>query len=166
MDAVLDILRATRLSGGIVLEAEFTAPWCVTSQMGPEDCAPLAAEPANIIAYHYISTGRVAVEIEGHPSIIASAGELVVLPRNDPHRLGSSLELPAVSAQTLIQPAPDGGMARIVYGGGGEPSRIFCGFLGTETPNDPLLRILPPVLKVDFAASAAATWIEIGRAHV
>lgn len=58
MDALLDILRATRLSGGIVLEAEFTAPWCVSSQIGPEDCTPFTPEPANIIAYHYISAGR------------------------------------------------------------------------------------------------------------
>jgi AraC-like DNA-binding protein len=160
MDAILDILHSTRLSGGIVLDAEFTAPWCVTSQIGPEDCSPFVPEPANIIAYHYVSEGRVLVEVEGLSPITAAGGELIVLPRNDPHRIGSTLDRRAVSANDLIQPAADGGPARIVHGGGGERSHILCGFLGTETPNDPLLRILPPLLKVDFAASAAASWIE------
>jgi AraC-like DNA-binding protein len=132
----------------------------VTSQIGPEDCTPFVPEPANIISYHYISTGRVLVEVDGNPPLEASGGELIVVPRNDPHRLGSMLDRRAVSAHELIQPAEDGGLARIVHGGGGERSHILCGFLGTETPNDPLLRILPPVLKVDFAASAAANWIE------
>ncbi|TIP78205.1 MAG: AraC family transcriptional regulator, partial [Mesorhizobium sp.] len=29
MDALLDIVRAMRLTGGVFLEAEFTAPWCI-----------------------------------------------------------------------------------------------------------------------------------------
>jgi AraC-like DNA-binding protein len=160
MDAILDILRSTRLSGGIVLEAEFTAPWCVTSQIGPEDCRPFVPEPANIIAYHFVSAGQLLLEIAAQPPITVTGGELVVLPRNDPHRLGSTLDRRPVSAHDLIQPAADGGLARIAHGGGGERTHILCGFLGNETPNDPLLRILPPVLKVDFAQSAAAGWIE------
>jgi AraC-like DNA-binding protein len=160
MDAFLDIFRTTRLTGGIVLEAELTAPWCVASQIGPEDCKPFAPEPANIIAYHYVGAGRMLVGIDGQPPVEASAGELVVLPRNDPHRIGSTLDRPAVNANDLIRPGVDGGPARIVYGGGGERAYVLCGFLGNDTPNDPVLRILPAVMKVSFAESVAAAWIE------
>jgi AraC-like DNA-binding protein len=160
MDSILDILRATRLNGGIILEAEFTAPWCVTSQMGPEDCAPFTPLPVNIIAYHYISAGSLLVEVEGNAPVTVKGGELVVIPRNDPHRMGSALNPHAVNTHDLIQPGAKGGLARILHGGGGERTHMLCGFLGTETANDPLLQILPPVMKIDFAASAAANWIE------
>jgi AraC-like DNA-binding protein len=160
MDSILDILRGMRLSGGIVLEAAFTAPWCVTSQIGPEDCTPFTPRPVNIIAYHYISAGSLVVEVEGHPPVAVTGGELVVIPRNDPHRMGSTLDRGAVNAHELIQPGANGGLARIVHGGGGERTHVLCGFLGTETANDPLLQILPPVMKINFADTAAANWIE------
>jgi len=42
-DALSDVLRAMRLRGGVFVEAEFGEPWCVLSQVGPEDCAGLRA---------------------------------------------------------------------------------------------------------------------------
>jgi AraC-like DNA-binding protein len=160
MDSILDILRTTRLSGGIFLDAEFTAPWCVTAHIGPEDCAPFVRKPVSIIAYHYVSAGSLLLEVDGEPPVAVGAGELVVLPRNDAHVLGSALDLAPVSADLLIQPAADGGLARIVHGGGGERTRLFCGFLGSEARNDPLLRILPRVLKVHVAEGVTGSWIE------
>jgi AraC-like DNA-binding protein len=160
MDAILDVLHATRLTGGIFLDAEFTAPWCVTARIGPEDCAAFGPQPVNVIAYHYVSEGRLLLTVDDEPPVAVEVGEIVILPRNDPHRLGSDLKLRAVSADQLIQPAADGALARIVHGGGGERTRLFCGFLGNDTPNDPIVRILPRVLKVPLADSPSGAWIE------
>jgi len=160
MDALFDMLRAMRLSGGVFLDAEFTAPWCVAAKVGPEDCAPFIPVPSNIIAYHYVSEGRLLLQVEGEPPIPVESGEIVVLPRNDAHLLGSALNVRPVSADHLIQPAVDGGLARIVYGGGGACTRIVCGFLGGNTPNDPLIGILPSMLKIDVAGGASGEWIE------
>jgi AraC-like DNA-binding protein len=160
VDSILDVLHTTRLTGGIFLDAEFTAPWCVAAQIGPEDCTPFTPQPVNIVAYHYVSAGRMLLLIDGQPPVPVDAGEIVVLPRNDPHRIGSNLGLPPVSGDTLIQPAADGGIARIRYGGRGERVHVWCGFLGNNTPNDPLLRILPPVLKVPVTDGASGGWIE------
>jgi hypothetical protein len=33
MDALSDVLRVVRLKGGVFLHAEFTAPWCIFSQI-------------------------------------------------------------------------------------------------------------------------------------
>jgi AraC-like DNA-binding protein len=160
IDAIQDILRTTRLSGGIFLEAEFTAPWCVISKIEAEDCVPFVPEPANIIGYHYVSAGSLLLETDDEPPVTVESGEIVVLPRNDAHRLGSALDLRPVRTHDLIQPASDGGVARIVHGGGGETTRVFCGFLGNDAPNDPLIRILPAVLKVNVADGASGNWIE------
>ena len=37
MDALSDVLRIVRLKGGVFLHAEFTAPWCIASQIAPGD---------------------------------------------------------------------------------------------------------------------------------
>lgn len=160
MDPMLDILRATRLSGGIFLDAEFTAPWCVTAQIGPEDCRPFVPEPLNIIAYHYVSSGSLQLQVDDEPPVTVRGGEIILLPRNSAHRLGSDVTLQGVSADGLILPAADGGLARIVHGGAGARTQMLCGFLGNETPNDPILRILPSVLIVNVADGASASWIE------
>ena len=61
MDGVNDLLQATRLAGGVFLDAEFTAPWCVHSGVTAEECAPFVANPTHIIAYHYICEGRMTL---------------------------------------------------------------------------------------------------------
>lgn len=160
MVTVLDILQSTRFSGGLFLDAEFTAPWCVTAQITPEDCTPFAPIPTSIIAYHYVSAGRVLLGIEGKDPVKVEAGEIVILPRNDTHRIASDLDLPPVSADTLINSAQSGGLARIYHGGGGERSHLWCGFLGIDRPNDPLLQFLPAVLKINMRETGSAGWIE------
>jgi hypothetical protein len=50
MDAVSELLQATRLSGGVFLDAEFTAPWCVHSGVTAEECAHFGVPAAHVIA--------------------------------------------------------------------------------------------------------------------
>ena len=54
MDALSDVLRIVSLKGGVFLDAEFSAPWCIKSQIGPEDCHPFIPEATQILAYHYV----------------------------------------------------------------------------------------------------------------
>jgi AraC-like DNA-binding protein len=160
MDAVLDMLRAMRLTGGIFLDAEFTAPWCVTAKVGPEDCKPFTPEPRQIIAYHYVTAGRLLLKAGGQEPIPVEGGEIVVLPRNDDHVIGSALTDRPLSADHLIQPNPNGGLARIVHGGGGERTHIFCGFLGSDVSHSPIIALLPSVLQLKVANRASGSWIE------
>jgi AraC-like DNA-binding protein len=162
MNAVLDILLPLRLAGGIFLDCEFTAPWCVTaSAIGPEEVGLLAMPfPADVIAYHYVTHGCMLLQVENQPPIQIEGGEVVIFPANDRHRLGSNLNVKAVNAKELVLPPANGSLARIEHGGGGERTHIMCGFLGTDTPNDPLIRILPSVLKLNVADGASADWIE------
>ena len=160
MDAILDMMRAMRLTGGIFLDADFTAPWCVTAKVGPEDCSPFTPEPRHIIAYHYITAGRCLLKVGNQPPVPVERGEIVVLPRNDGHVLGSALNLRPVGAEHLIQAEPDGGLAKIVYGGGGERTQILCGFLGNDLPHNAFIAMLPSVLKLNVSDGASGGWIE------
>jgi AraC-like DNA-binding protein len=160
VDALLDMLRSMRLTGGIFLDAEFTAPWCVTAKVGPEDCSPFTPEPRHIIAYHYVTAGRLLLKVSNQSPVPVESGEMVVLPRNDDHIIGSAMNLRPVGAEHLIQPAPDGGLAKIVHGGGGERTQILCGFLGNDLPHNAFITILPSVLKLNVADGASGSWIE------
>lgn len=160
MDAILDVLRTTQLTGGIFLDAEFTAPWCVTSQVTPEDCSPFMPQPAHLIAYHYVTAGSLLLRADGQPPIRVEAGEIILLPRNDEHVIGSAANLRPVNADFLIQPAPAGGLMRIVHGGGGERTQILCGYIGTNVPNMPIIGILPRMLKIGAEQGTSSNWIE------
>ncbi|BBI59934.1 hypothetical protein HSBAA_12400 [Vreelandella sulfidaeris] len=160
MDAALDVLRMIRFTGGIFLDAEFSAPWCVVAQVTPEDCRPFTPVPEGILAYHYVSAGRLLLQVGQGLPVAVPAGHIVLLPRNDSHLLGSELTDHPVSVDQLLQPMSEGGLARIVHGGGGETTRLLCGFLYSETPCVALIGVLPSVMTFDVAEGAARAWIE------
>lgn len=160
MDALSDLLQAVRLTGGVFLDAHFTAPWCIASRIDPEDCRPYLATPLQVIGYHYVVEGRMLVSTDEKRAVEVRAGEIVLLPRNDLHFLGSSISRKPIYAHDLIQASGPGGLARIVHGGGGEHTHIVCGFLGSDQQGNPLLATLPPILKVDMTQAGSADWIE------
>ena len=160
MDMLVELLQGTRLSGGIFLDVEFTAPWCVSAKVQPEDCSSLAPAPRHIIAYHYVTGGQALIGVEGLPAMAVSAGDIIVLPRNDFHTVGSHTGLTPIRADPLIEPCPEGGLDRIVHGGGGAPTRMLCGWLGCDDPHNPVLALLPRLMKLKVGDAASAGWIE------
>jgi AraC-like DNA-binding protein len=160
MDTIQNMLRGMRLTSGLFLEAEFTAPWCVTSQVTPEDCAPFAPIPRQIISYHYVTAGRMLVKVSGVPPVVVEQGEIVVLPRNDPHVIGSALNIRPLDVGHPVNADPRGGLTRIVLGGGGARTNILCGFLGDDMPYNPMIAMLPAVLKQNVVDGASGNWIE------
>ncbi len=160
MDVFSDVLRVIRLSGGVFLEADFTAPWCISGKVSSDDCKPYLEAPRHVIASHFVAQGHMRLQPEGGDAIDVGAGEIVLLPHNSAHTFGSELSPTPVPAGEIIQPPQDGGLARIVYGGGGAATQILCGYLGCDTPFSPLLSALPAVLKVNVRSTPSGAWIE------
>ena len=78
------------------------------------------------------------------------AGEAILLPRNDPHLMGSDLSLPPVPGRDIIHPPKDGGLFSIHHGGNGERTQVVCGYLGCASAKDnPVISTLPAMLKLD-----------------
>ncbi len=159
MDPLTDVLRAMRLSGAVFLDAELTAPWCLRSQVLPEDCRPYMATPAQLIAYHYVLEGEFAASVAGAAPVTVGRGQILLLPRNDPHVLGSDLSLEPETVDELVQAGNDG-LARLRLGGGGARCRILCGYLGCDDRDDPLVASLPPILTLHVGDASAEAWIE------
>lgn len=160
-DAPTALLRGMRLTGGVFLEAAFTSPWCVISHVAPEDCAGYLPLPHHIIAYHYVCAGELAVRVEGDGPVTVRAGEIVILPRNDPHRMGSDLHMAPLDVNDLFEPGEGRDPGRMVYGtAASADTRFFCGFLSHNQPDSPLIAALPKVLRLNATDAATGQWIE------
>jgi AraC-like DNA-binding protein len=152
IDALSDVLQTVRLTGGLFLVGRFTAPWCVQSQVGLEDCRPHLTKALQLVAYHHVVAGSMQVSTAHGETIEAQAGETVLLPRNDPHWLASGPNVAPIAVGPLIQHGSDGALAQIVYDGGGTAqTRIICGYLGSDQFRNPVIETLPRMLKVPTA---------------
>ncbi len=159
MDALSDVLRIVRLTGGVFLDAEFSAPWCIKSQISPEDCRPFLPEPEHVICFHYVVDGRLLVKYGAEPPLELKTGEVVIFPRNDVHFLGSQIAARPTDAGELMQVPEGGGLYRIIHGGGGDKTRLVCGFLGSEAQRNPLLDSLPSLLTLNVLGTVGGDWI-------
>lgn len=161
VDPLTEILRAMRLTGGVFLEAAFTSPWCVVSRVTPEECAGYLPLPRHIIAYHFVCEGEFSVRVDGAAPVTARRGEIVILPRNDHHLLGSDLDMAPIDVNDLFEPGDASHPGRLVYGTAATAdTRFFCGFLSHNQPDDPLISALPRVLKSRMEDAAASDWVE------
>ena len=162
MDALSDVLRVAHLTGGVFLHAEFFAPWCISARVGPEHCAPAVGPASHLIVYHYVVEGDFRIRVEGEKGedLAIGAGEIVLLPRDDLHLIGSDLSLPPVPGSDVIHPPRDGGLFSIHHGGAGQRTRMVCGFIGCAgVEGNPVIASLPSLLKLDVEHGAAAEWI-------
>ena len=162
MDALSDVLRVAHLTGGVFLHADFFAPWCIATRIAPEHCAPVLGPASHLIVYHYVVEGDLRIRVDGEDGegVAIAAGEVVMLPRNDLHLMGSDLSLPPVAGSDVIHPPKDGGLFSIHHGGNGRRTRMVCGFLGCDSAEgNPVLSTLPPLLKLNIEQDGAAEWI-------
>ena len=150
------------LTGGVFLHAEFFAPWCIAARLAPEHCAPVLGPASHLIIYHYVVEGDLRIQVEGEDgeSLVIGAGEIVMLPRNDLHLLGSDLSLPPVAGSDVIHPPKNGGLFSIHHGGNGRRTRMVCGFLGCDSAEgNPVISTLPPLLRLNIEQGGGAEWI-------
>ena len=161
MDALSETLRVVRLVGAIFINARFTAPWCYQSPAA-DSAAPILEPGADrVVIFHLITEGECHVELGDEPPLKLVAGDVVIFPQGDAHRMSSQPGLaPAGSGRRL-----DDVLARrprqLAYGGGGSTTRLVCGYLACDARlARMLLAGLPRVVRVNVRESNAGTWLE------
>ncbi len=160
MDALSETLRVVQLVGAIFLQARFTAPWCYQSP--PADAAAPLLEPGaeRVIIFHMVTEGDCHVELDGAEPMRLTAGDVILFPQGDAHRMGSAPGLPPATATPLAEL-----LARrprqLNHGGGGATTRLLCGYLACDARLARLLVAgLPPLLRVNVRGSNAGVWLE------
>ena len=160
MDALSETLRVVRLVGAIFIQARFTAPWCYQSPRA-DFAAPLLEPGAErVVIFHLITEGECFVEMPGAEPVRLVAGDAVLFPQGDAHRMSSAPGVPPASGARLDQV-----LARrprqLNHGGGGAPTRLLCGYLACDARlAQMLLAGLPPMVRVNVRGSNAGTWLE------
>ena len=157
MDALSEVLREVHLNGGVFLHAQFNEPWCIAVSVTREHCGPMLGPSTHLIPYHFVAEGPIHMQVDGGEAVALRAGEIVLLPRNDLHVMGSDLALPPVRASEVLEPSLSGGLASIRHGGMGRSARMICGFLACD--GHPVISALPKSLRLDVERSDGADWI-------
>lgn len=166
MDAVSDVLRVVRLTGAVYLNGTFTAPWCVMGRTDAALCAAYLPRSERVVSYHLIIEGSCWAQLAADPAsaVQVHAGELLVVPQGETHLMGSALDVPPTSADSLLagqMEAAPGEVMTLSVGGGGALTRIVCGFLACDdTLSNPLLASLPRLFKIDMRNDPRAAWLE------
>ena len=159
MDVLDDILGSLRLTGGVVIDGEFTGDFCVLAQFTPDHFAPFFPVPETLISYHYVRSGRLIVQVDGMEPVTLEAGSIAILPRNDPHTLANRAGLPPADASEISRVTAEG-VHFVSTGTDGPKAEIWCGFLGTANRTEhPLLEALPPLLALDVRGGEAQ-WLD------
>jgi len=160
MDALSQTLRVVRLVGAIFLHGRFTAPWCYQAPHADTAAPHLEPGAERVVIFHMITEGECWVEIDGAPPTRLLAGDVIVFPQGDPHRMGSEPGLAPAAGARLNEV-----LARrprlLAYGGGGATTKLVCGYLACDARlARMLLAGLPPLLKVSVRGSEAGQWLE------
>ena len=160
MDALSDVLRIVRLTGAVFMDAEFTAPWCIGEPSGVDVCIEHLPDAQHVVIYHLLTEGRLEVAVPGIAPVPAQAGDLVIIPSGEAHALGSDLSRPrADGARLVVQRGPDD-VPQVRYGGGGELTRMVCGYLACDSSLfDTVLAALPRVMVVNMREGPGAQWL-------
>lgn len=145
-DVLTEMLRAVRLNGSVFLNACFSEPFGILSPKQYDEAEPLA-HLRHISIFHLIAEGECTVELKSGESRTASAGDILLLPFADVHRLSNGNAQETAFAPDLVRPGPLKGMWGIDYGGGGRQTRMVCGFIeSSEFLFAPVFHTLPPIL--------------------
>ena len=145
-DVLAETLRAVRLTGSVFLNARFTAPFGIISPKRFDESSPMA-RLRHISIFHLIATGACTIELATGERRTLSAGEIVLVPFADAHKFWSDERAELAIADDVVRPGPIEGMWTINHGGGGQETRMVCGFIeSSEFLFAPVFRTLPPML--------------------
>jgi AraC-like DNA-binding protein len=154
------VLEGLRLTGAVFLRAEYTEPWAFESMPVTDVASALVPGAKRVTLFHVVASGRCWAEIEPGERHWAAAGDVIVLPYGDTHRMGGTRDAEVVAATALVSPPPWPEMPVISYGKGGDATDVVCGYLTSDDPLfDPALRALPSVFVVSPTTPAAQAFV-------
>lgn len=156
--AAVDVLSGLRVQGAMFLRGEYSEAWSFESTPAGDVVRALLLDVERILLFHLIGSGRCWVEPIGGERLWANAGDVIVLPYGDAHRMGGVQDAVCVPVSSLIEPGPD--IPDIRYGQGGALTSVFCGYLSCDDPLfDPRVRMFPPAFVVSPPPGPARDWV-------
>ena len=153
-------LSRLRVQSAFFLRGEYSEAWAFESMPAQDVAAALLLDTERVVLFHVIASGRCWVEPADGERLWADAGDVIVLPYGDPHRMGGVQDATCVSVSALIEPQPWADVPMVRHGEGGEQTSVICGYLTCDDPLfDPRLRVFPPAFVVSPPPGPARDWV-------
>ncbi|HSH89011.1 MAG TPA: AraC family transcriptional regulator [Ramlibacter sp.] len=160
-DLLSDVLQRIHLASAVFLRGEFTAPWAFSSVDEGTMRQLMQLHASRLVLFHVAVEGSFTIELASGEHATAHAGDAVVLPYCDEHVMGFPQGTTPVPISTLVPMPPWDRMPVVCHGGGGDPTRILCGYLlCDDLLFNPVLRALPRLIHVRPSSPQAAQWRE------
>jgi len=165
-DLLTTSLDRVRLEGAVFLRAEYRERWAYASMSGRATAALLHPGADRVLLFHLVAAGTCWVDLVDGERHWAGAGDVIVLPYGDAHRMGGVQEAEVVPMSSFLPPPPWSQMPVLHHGADGPQTDVVCGYLHSRDPLfDPELRALPPVFVVHPPAGTAAEWVRANIAY-
>lgn len=150
MDALTDIMKSLHLGGSIYFRCELTAPWGMDIGQTP------------VAEFHVVTRGTCWIKVTGEAEpVCLHAGDLVVFPHGHAHLLLDAPGSKAIPPAELIGNQPIENYGPVVFGNGGSPANILCGYFefDRKTPS-PLLDALPLLIHLKGTDATEFSWLQ------
>src|SRR5262245_47458426 len=148
MDVLSEVLKAIKLDGAFFYNAEFSSPWSFREPPSAIVAPYLSSSGGHVIIYHLITEGRCVASLEGNQPIDISPGDIVIVPHGDPHTLGNG-STRTVDLEPRLHEILDKGLKLARAGGGGEVTKIVCGYMSCDPQlGNAFLAGLPSLFRV------------------
>jgi AraC-like DNA-binding protein len=165
MDALSELLRVVKLSGAMFYKSSCTAPWCFDAPPSSAFLPYVKADATHVIEFHHISEGNAYIRL-GEEVTPLAAGDIVVVPHGDPHRMGNGVGGKPLDGSNALPALMAGEIALGEFGGGGEYTGLLCGYLACDADLiKPVLAGLPRVIRVNIRADKSGEWLENTLLH-
>ncbi|WP_455377126.1 cupin domain-containing protein [Petrachloros mirabilis] len=162
MDVLSEVLKTVKLDGAVFFHGEYSAPWCAREPDAGTMASYLSAGPKHVIIFHLLTEGRAYARVEQDGRAVPLvAGDIVTFPHGDAHLMGNGHPVTPIDNAKLIQKILAEGRMLSQFGGGGELTKLICGYM---TCDPQLSRIfltgLPPIVKINVRDNASGRWLE------
>lgn len=161
MDVLSEVLKVVKLEGAVFYNGEFSAPWSFRSPASRRLAPYLAPGAGHVIIYHLFAEGQGYAQIKDGQRMSLGPGDIVIFPHGDPHMLGNGPVRDTANSERELERIVSRGLKLVRMGGGGEITKIICGYMSCEPRLSRLfLAGLPPVFKINIRSDASGQWLE------
>ncbi len=151
MDVISETLDFMQISGNLLLNERYAAPWAVSIPDKSELTESLSLDKnTHIAAFHLVQRGYIEILLENGDSSVVNAGEIVICFSGMAHTLYQGSQKNALAFNKLLNNAHnifEPNSANLA-----QSTSLICGvFMLHNTFLNPLYESLPPLLKISTA---------------
>ncbi len=162
MDVLSEVLQAVKLDGAVFFNGEFSAPWCMREPDSSTMASCLPSPHKHVFIFHLVTEGRCYWrDEEGGRPVPMKAGDIIIVPHGNAHLMGNGPPITPIDSTPHLQQGFAEGRIQFQGGGGGETTKLVCGYLRCDPQlSQVFLAGLPQIVKVHIRDTPSGQWIE------